>query len=199
MEEEIFSPEDSFRLIQSMIAKAINTVADDSFYFLLWGWLVFIASLAQWVMKVILHSPYHYMAWWLMVAGVVASIWYGYHDNRKKKVKTYVEEMLDYLWISLFVTYMLFSFIFAKTGWENCSPFYMLLYAIGNFVSGRALKFSPLVWGAVACWVLAVISTFTDFDTKILLGALAVFCSNIIPGFLLKKKYRKMQFDVQRS
>ena len=199
MEEEKFSPEDSFRLIQSMIDKARNSVADDSFYLLLWGWLVFTASLAQDVVKVVMHSPYHYLAWCLMFVGVIASIWYGYHDNRKKKVKTYVEELLDNLWIGLFVTYVLISFIFAKTGWENCSPFYMLLYSIGNFVSGRALKFSPLVWGAMACWVLAVVSTFTDFDIKILLGAIAVLCSNIIPGFLLKKKYRKMQYDVQRS
>ena len=199
MEEEKFSPEDSFRLIQSMIDKAKNTVADDSFYFLLWGWLVFTASLAQYVLKVVMHSPYHYLAWCLMFVGVIASIWYGYHDNRKKKVKTYVEELLDNLWIGLFVTYVLISFIFAKTGWENCSPFSMMLYSIGIFVSGRALKFSPLVCVAMSCWLLAAVSTFTDFDTKILLGAIAVLCSNIIPGFLLKKKYRKMQYDVQRS
>jgi hypothetical protein len=196
MEEEKYSPQDSLRLIQSMIDKAKNTVADDSFYFLLWGWLVFAASVVQYVMKVIMHSPYHYLAWCLMFVGFVVSTWYGYTQHRQKKVKTYIEDLLDYLWISLLITYVLISFIFARTGWENCSPIYILLYSLGNFVTGRVLKFSPLVWGAVVCWALAVISTFTDFDTKILLGALAVLCSNIIPGFLLKKKYRKMQFDV---
>lgn len=199
MKEEQFSPEDSLQLIQSMIDKAKNTVADNSFYFLLWGWLVFIASLVQFVMKVILHSPYHYLAWCLMFVGLVASTWYGYNEHRQKRVRTYVGELLNYLWIGILMSYVLIGFIFARTGWENCSPFYMLLYALGNFVSGRALKFAPLVWGAIACWVLAVIATFTSFNTNILLGALAILCSNIIPGFLLKKKFRKMQFDVQRS
>jgi hypothetical protein len=37
MEERKFSPEQSLALIQSMIDKAKNTAADDSFYFLLWG------------------------------------------------------------------------------------------------------------------------------------------------------------------
>jgi hypothetical protein len=199
MEEEKFSPEDSLQLIQSMIDKAKNTVADNSFYFLLWGWLVFIASILQFVMKVIFNSPYHYLSWCLMFVGLVASTWYGYHQHRQKRVRTYVEELLNYLWIGILMSYVLFGFLFARIGWENCSPFYMLLYALGNFVSGRALKFAPLVWGAITCWVLAVIATFMSFNTDILLGAFAVLCSNIIPGFLLKKKFRKMQIDVQGS
>jgi len=42
--EENFSPEESLQFIQTMIDKAKDSVADKSFYFLLWGWLVFIAA-----------------------------------------------------------------------------------------------------------------------------------------------------------
>ena len=195
MEEEL-SPESSLRLIHQMIDKAKNTVADDSFYFLLWGWLVFVASISQYVLKVVFQSPYHYTVWGLMIVGIIVSVIHGFMMNKKRTVKTYVEELLDYLWISIFLSYILFGFIFARTGWQNCYPFYMMLYAMGSFVSGRALKFSPLVWGAIVSWILAMISTFTSYDTNILLCGLAVLASNIIPGYLLKNKYRKMQIHV---
>jgi hypothetical protein len=44
---ETLSPEESLQVIRTMIEKAKTTVADNSFYFLLWGWLVFIAALLQ--------------------------------------------------------------------------------------------------------------------------------------------------------
>ena len=196
MQEENLSPQDSLRLIQSMIDKAKNTVADDSFYFLLWGWLVFFASIIQYTLKVIIQTPYHYLAWLLMFVGVIASTIYGANQNKKRKVQTYVEEMLNYLWLSIFISYIMLGFIFARVGWENCYPFYMMMYAIGTFVSGRALKFPPLVWGAIGSWILAIIATFTSYDMNMLLSSLAILFSYIIPGYLLKNKYRQMQLHV---
>lgn len=196
MEEKELTPQDSLMLIQSMIDRAKNTVADDSFYFLLWGWLVFSASIIQFVLKVFFQSQYHPMAWLLMFVGIVVSIFHGARQSRKRMVRTYIEEQLDYLWISIFFSYILFGFIFARYGWSNCFSFYMGLYAIGSFVTGRALKFSPLVWGAIGSWSLAILATFTPFDVNILLCALAIIVSYIIPGYLLKSKYRQMQTHV---
>ena len=196
MQEENLSPQDSLQLIHSMIDRAKNTVADDSFYFLLWGWLVFAASTIQYVLKVILNSPYHYLSWSLMFVGVIVSIIYGTTQHKKRKVRTYVEEILNYLWISIFFSYILLGFIFARFGWQNCYPFYIMMYAIGTFVSGRALKFPPLVWGAVASWLLAIVTTYTSYDVNILLSGVAILISYIIPGYLLKRKYRQMQLHV---
>jgi hypothetical protein len=186
MEEQKISPEESLHLIQSMIDKVKNTASGDSFYFLLWGWLVFAAGLIQFALRVFVQSPYHYFAWTLMLAGIVFSAFHGFRENKKRKVKTYVEELLDYLWLGIFVSFVLIGFLFARFGWQNCYSFYMLLYAIGSFVTGRVLKFSPLVWGAVGSWVLSIVSTFTSFDVNMLLCSVAVLISYIIPGYLLK-------------
>ena len=91
---------------------------------------------------------------------------------------------------------MLFGFIFSQIGWEHCYPFYMLMYAMGTFVTGRALKFPPLVWGAIASWILAVVATFTSYETNMLLTSLAILLSYIIPGYLLRIKYRHMNAHV---
>jgi hypothetical protein len=193
MEEENLSPHESLQLIQSMIDKAKNTVAHDSFYFLLWGWLVFIASVTQFILKVIVQTPYHYIAWALMFAGIIVSAFYGAKQNKRKKVTTYVGELLNYLWLAIFVSFILLGFIFSRLGWQDCYSFYIMMYAIGSFVSGRALKFSPLVWGAIGCWLLAIVSTFTSFDVNILLGALSILISYIIPGHLLRIQYAKQK------
>jgi hypothetical protein len=189
MEEEKFSPDESLKLIQSMIDKTKDAVAGDSFYFLLWGWLVFAASVSQYILKVVLQSPHHYYVWSLMFLGAILSAIYGYRKGKGRKVKTYVEELLQYIWVSIFLTYILFGVIFAKTGWENCYTFFISLYAIGSYVSGRALNFKPLVWGAIGAWVAAFISVFVNSDTKILLTTAAIVMSYIIPGHLLSMKY----------
>jgi len=196
MEEEQLSLKDSLQLIQSMIDRAKNKVADDSFYFLLWGWLVFAASVIQFILKVIVQSPYHYIAWTLMFPAIVISAIYGSKQSKQRKVKTFVEEVLDYLWLGIFVSFVLLGFIFARFGWQNCYSFYMVMYAIGSFVSGKALKFSPFVWGAIGSWFLAIISTFASYDVNILLSSLAILMSYIIPGYLLKNKYRQMKTHV---
>ncbi|HTQ27440.1 MAG TPA: hypothetical protein VMI35_04895 [Puia sp.] len=190
MHEEAFSPEQSLELIRTMIDKTKNSVADNSFYFLLWGWLVFAACIMQFVLKVIVQTPYHPVAWYLMFVGIVFSILHAVRRRNDRSVRTYVEEMLNYLWISIFFSYVLFGFIFARMGWQNCYAFYMLMYALGCFVTGRLLKFPPLVWGAIGSWALAVVSTFTDFDVNILLCAAAIMISYIIPGYLLRNKYK---------
>jgi len=191
MLEENFSPEESLLVIQSMIDKTKASVADRSFYFLLWGWLVFIASIGQFVIKVIFESNWHPIVWSVNIFGFIISIYHGVKEGKKRRVKNYVDDSLHYIWIAILIVYILFIVAFARIGWQNCFTFYMMLYGIGSYVTGRLLKFSPLVWGAVASWVLSLVSTFTSFDINILLCSAAILVSYIIPGYLLRKKYKE--------
>jgi hypothetical protein len=188
---ENFSPEESLQIIQNMIDKAKDSVADKSFYFLLWGWLVFIGALLQYTLKVIVRTEAHPMAWNIMFLGFIISIFHGVKE-KGRKVKTYVDDALRNIWICIVIIQTLIVFIFMRRGgWENCYTLFILLYSIGCFLTGRTLKFPPLVWGAIACWALAIISTFAGYDTNILLMATAILVSYIIPGYLLRKEHKK--------
>jgi|SRR5882724_256854 len=188
---ENFSPEESLLVIQTMIDRTKNSVADKSFYFLLWGWLVFIASLLQFVLKVIVQTPLHPAVWNLMFIGVIVSVWYGRKEKGKVRVKTYIDENIRHVWVGIGICQFLLIFIFTRNQhWEYCYTFFMLLYAIGCFITGRILKFAPLVWGAIASWALVIVSTFSSYDYNILLMATAILLSYIIPGHLLKRKYK---------
>jgi len=189
---EDFSPEKSLALIQTMIDKTRDSVADKSFYFLLWGWLVFVAALLQFVLKVHFHSPNHPVAWNLMFVGAIVSALYSRKERGKKRVKTYVDDSIRYLWIAVGICQGLFIFIFARNGnWQDCYTFFMLLYGLGCFITGSILKFPPLVWGAVASWMLVILSTFTTYDQNILLLAVAILVSYIIPGYLLRREHQR--------
>ena len=187
---ESFSPEESLQVIQTMINQAKNSVADKSFYFLLWGWLVFIAATLQYTLKVFVRTEAHPVVWNIMFIGFIASAVYG-SKQKNKQVKTYVDEGLRNIWICIGIIQVLIVFVFMRRGdWEHCYTIFILTYSTGCFLTGRLLRFSPLVWGAAACWALAVLTTYVDADTNILLLAAAVLFSYIIPGYLLRAGYK---------
>src|ERR1041385_8603631 len=114
---ENFSPEDSLKIIQTMIDKTKTSVADKSFYFLLWGWLVFIGALLQFILKVVVRTEAHPAAWNIMFIGVIL------HGVREKdsSVRSFLDEGLQNIWICIGIVQTLVVFIFIRNGdWEHC-------------------------------------------------------------------------------
>ena len=64
-----FSAEQSLQVIQSMIQKAKQDVVKNSFYFLLWGWLVFITALLNFVLMKFTDIKQPYIVWNIMWFG----------------------------------------------------------------------------------------------------------------------------------
>lgn len=110
-------------------------------------------------------------------------------DNQKIKTKSYVGESMSYLWAGMGVSFFILSLIFIKLGWRNCYPFFIMLYGLGTFVSGRFLQFRPFVWGGIFNWILAAVAVWFDMDAQILFAAAAILVSYIIPGHMLRLKY----------
>jgi|SRR6185437_751827 len=73
---------------------------------------------------------------------------------------------------------------------KQCSTLFAGAKPPGDPNAGRRLKFVPLIWGAVTCWVLAIVTTFVNFQTNMLLIAAAVLLGYIIPGHLLRREYK---------
>lgn len=193
MTEENFSPQDSIRLIQSMIEKTKANISGNSHYFLLWGWLSFIGCTGQFLLKQVLHYDRHYQVWWVTVIGIVCSVYFSVRDRKKERVKTYVAESMGYLWTGMACSFFVLSAITSKTGWGgNVFPYFILLYGLGTFVSGCFLKFKPLVAGGITAWVIAVIAIYLSHDYQLLAGGAAILVSYIIPGHLLKMRNRKL-------
>jgi hypothetical protein len=192
MNEENLTPEQSLRIIQTMIGKTRAGISQNSHFFLLWGWLTFAAIAGQYILKVWVKYEHHYHVWWLTVAGVVATIFMSARQEKKRTLKSYADDSVQYLWKALAITFFVLTLVlgFTRVGFENGFSFYILLYAIGTTVTGLLIKFRPLIIGGSLCWGLAVATAFTDFDGDLLIAAAAILASYIIPGHLLRlKKY----------
>lgn len=181
--------EQSLHLIQSMIQKAKQDVANNSFYLLLWGWLVFIAALLHFGLLKFTSFQQPWLAWNLMWVGMITSIIKGIKDSRKVIVKTFVAETMKYFGISLGILYCGLAFIFARFDlWDISFPLYILVYAVACFFMGSLIQFSLLKWTGLSCVVFVILSVFVGYDWKLLFMAMAVLISYIIPGHVLYMK-----------
>ena len=189
MQQENFSPEQSLQLIQSMISKTKQDMSDNSIYFLVWGWITFIACTGQFVLKHILKYDQHYQVWWLIVVGIAFSIYQGIKEGKIQKVKTYVGDSIKYLWIGMGISYFVLSMILSKIGWNSAVfPFFIMMYGLGTFISGSILQFKPLVIGGIMAWALAIGAVYVEYDYQMLFGAAAILVSYIIPAYLLRSR-----------
>lgn len=189
MEEKEINPAESLSIIQSMVSKTQRQFSDDSFYYIMWGWLVLAASMIHFVLLQldIQEAP---MGWLLMPVGGVVSIIYGAKQSKKEKIKTHVGNYMGYLWGAMGMAMLVVLGMGVKLGAENVYPILILIYGIGTFVSGGLLSFKPLIVGGVVCFVLSVGSFFMEFQYQLLFIATAMLVSYIIPGHLLKAKFK---------
>ena len=186
-----FSPQESLQLIRSMIETTRNSMSDSSHYYLLWGWATMIGCLLQYFLLAVVKYQHHYFAWFVTPVALLLHFIFIYRDHKKEKVKTFISDATGYLWMIIGFSYFALSFVFAKIGWQYCFPFYIMLYAIGTYISGSLISFKPMAYGGAACLVLVVITPYLRYEEQILSAALAILISYIIPGHLLRNHYRK--------
>lgn len=180
--------QDQLKLIEEMISQSKNKISEGSIFYLIWGWLVIIAAAFNYYMLTIEHSNYHWIAWpILMTLGGIISGVVGIRKERSSQVKTYVDRALSYLWIGFTISLFMILVSMVKYGAQTVYPIIILLYGLGTFVSGGILKFKPLIWGGILCWILGAIAVYADFSQQLLLLMGAVLFSYILPGYLLSK------------
>jgi hypothetical protein len=188
-QEKQLSQEESLRIIHEMISAAKNDVKADAFIFLLWGYLVFIASISHYFLAK-MEVENSDAAWFLMPLGAVITIIYSIRKNREARTKTHVSEFLKYIWIA-FGAAMFVIMCFHSWGQGQILPLIMTLYGIGLFISGGALKFTPLIIGGIFCWICAIAGFKVEGLYQLLIIAAAVLGGYIIPGHLLKMNNKK--------
>ncbi len=179
---------ESLELITKMINTAKSQIDKSSaVYFLLWGYLVVMASLLQYVLCVIfnLWAIGHY-AWLLMFVGVFVTIYYRINLNRKKRITTYIGRVIGYLWLAFGISMGIL--VISSVNFTYYTPVILLFVALGIFVTGIASKFKPFIWGAVICWVCAAITFRVHGIEQLLINAFALTAGYIIPGHIIYKQ-----------
>lgn len=190
MEDKELSPQESLDLIQQMIGKARKRYTDNSFYFLLWGWITIIASLFHYITATFTTFEHPYAGWSLTFVGAVVSMFRGRKDGRSAKVHNYTDKMYGWLWASLGIAMFTIVFNGESIGW-SVVPFILLLAGVGTSVSGAMMNFQPLRIGAIIFWLLALAAFRVDENQQMLLMASGVAFGYLVPGYMMKSNAKK--------
>lgn len=195
MQNEELSQQQSIAIIESMISKAKNQFSENGFIYLLWGWVILICSLGQFILLHFIHAERHYLVWMLTWPTVVVQMIYLYKTRRVRQVRTYTEDIIGYVWMTFVILMFLIGVLTGRT--NNNANFglinviFLALYGMPTFLSGIILRFRPLVIGGIGCWILAVAASFVVYEYRILILGVAVIIAWIIPGYMLRARYKK--------
>ncbi|MCD4730403.1 MAG: hypothetical protein K8R74_07375, partial [Bacteroidales bacterium] len=173
-----------------MIENTKAKFRDNGFFYLLWGWLVLIASVSHFIMMN-MGIEYAWLPWPVMMfGGGIASGIVGYRLGKKASVKTFFDTAIVSLWYAFTIT--LFIILVAsgvgRISWDTANVLIIALYGLGTFISGSMMKFKPLVYGGIFSWVVAIVGLFLSSYYSLPLVAISIIVAYLIPGYMLKSR-----------
>ncbi|RFS14264.1 hypothetical protein [Emticicia sp. C21] len=191
MEEKPITRNESLLIIESMIETTKKKITKlDSYYSLMWGYLVLIASFLNYYLLSTGYGNQSYLAWCLMIVGAVASLALGLKQKKSQKISTYFDKVLIFLWSGFMICILILILNMQFINFQII-PLILLLYGIALFVNGGILKFTPQIIGAIVAWIGCFIAFRVEMKEQLLVTAAVVVIAYIIPGHILFNKAQK--------
>ena len=191
--EKDLSPEESFKIIQSMISTARNKVSDDGFHLMLWGVLVISCCLLNYFLLQIGFGNWSGIPWMVMpFIGVPVGTFYEKRRKSKGVVRTHFDLHVSYMWMSYFFTLVL-VIVYCSFMQISPVPFILIITGMVTFATGRILKFTPLLVGGIIFWLSALACIKFIGEEQLLIQAVSIFLGYIVPGILLWRNAKAEQ------
>jgi hypothetical protein len=187
-QEKALTSEESLELITRMIAKAKNDYFDSGLSALLWGGVTIFCGLATFVNYWLQWAALDYV-WFLTIAAVVPQVIIAIREGKDRRYKHREDDHIGGIWISFGIAIFLFSYFAGRYQLPQQPALYLTIYGIPTFATGYARRFRPMLLGGLACWVFAILSSFTPYPYVMLYMAAAGLLAWFIPGLILRKCY----------
>lgn len=192
-EENKLSQEESLNIITNMITQAKLNVNQSIFHLLLWGWIIFTASIGHFLLLKFTDVQNPQMAWLLVIPGFFISFIYGWREGRKQKVSTYADRIYTWIWLGFVIVFLISYFEFSELG-GKINTLILLLAGYATFLSGHVLRFKPLITGGILFWIFSIIAFLLGNEYGLLVTAVSVLTGYLIPGYLLKNRVKDVTF-----
>jgi hypothetical protein len=197
MEEKEMSGQESLLIIQQMINTAKKEQKDDGMGWIIWGWLLFIASVLSYInLKVRLVNDFFF--WNGVGALTLLALLYGVIRDaffkKAKKVQTYMKDLFDKLNVGFFIQ-LVFVILAMNLGVHVTKGFALMIgtYGFWILIYGASLNFKPSIIGAFVTWGFGIAALFAkSFDWTMIFHAAAVFFGYIIPGHIAYREFKKL-------
>lgn len=210
--ETPMTEKESLELIASMIRRAKDACHDTGVSAIMWGALIAFCSLEK-LAEIQFAYQLPVDIFLLTFVAVIPQILIKRREKKMKKVKSWEDEFQAALWITFGICIFVLIFILnvmlpawskavdesaAATGrafsfrlYEYTSSLFLMLYGMPTFITGKTMKFRPMLLGGVICWLSAIGTLFTPIKADLALIALAAIVAWLIPGIILEREYRK--------
>lgn len=194
MEKNSLTPEESFAIITRAISNYKKNYKENAKIFLLWGWILTLASFSNFIILKILRikEAYELMGLYSLgnwaLFGLLGFIFLFFMErkvNKDKKVYSYLESHIKNLWTVTAASFFIATLLCIKL--EIVPPPIMLLIAgIATTTSGLLIKFKPVIFGGISFFIFSIASTFVTNENIALVVGVAIICGYLIPGYFLK-------------
>ena len=197
-----FNEIDSMNVIKEMISVSRNRLENNGILFIIWGWIMFIIYLRDFIIRQItitytFKMIVGYIGSALMIIAILLTIYFVF--IKRKNVKTFISDILKLVWFTMAACLVLTNLvIFNRTeaiDYSLQNPIFMLFIASAILISGGILRYKLLIAGGVVFALLAFACSFLDLQYQLLLEAVAYLIGFIIPGHILYRK-RKLARNV---
>ncbi len=194
MNEQSLTPEESLKIIDKAISNFKVNYRDSSQVFLLFGWILALASLSNFiVLKVLqameaydLSGPLTFGIWGAFaLIGFIALFFIVRRVKRNKKVYSYIDGYVNNLWWVTLIAFFVGVFICIMLG-INPPPIMLLIAGIATATTGFLIKFRPLIIGGMVFFISSIVTVFVMNEYSALVVCAAIICGYIIPGYMLK-------------
>ena len=188
MNEEELTTEKSLKLINRMIYEAKGYFHESGLSALVYGSCVLICSLLAYAVKRgFIQLPF--TPFWLLVPVFFIQAFIQMQEEKKKKVKTFTDEAIDYIWMGYFLA-VIIAASFAGITYKSITVF-LFLNGYASFMTGMIAKFTYHKITGVICLLIAAYSFYQQDESIFLLLALVAILVWIIPSFILRAHFNK--------
>jgi len=129
--------------------------------------------------------------WFLTFAAVIPQGIISALESKKRKYRTYEDDLMGGIWISFAIAMFLMFYFSGMYHLPVEGSLYLVIYGIPTFATGYSRRFRPMIIGGIACWIFAILSTFSPFPYTMLYMAGAAQLAWFIPGLILRRRYLK--------
>ena len=191
--DQQLSKEKGLEIIHQMINQAKTNINDSGLSWLLWGSMLFLASLSTFIF-INIGSDNLFLGWNIFGAITIILLVYDVIKPKRKKVKTYVDDLMLMVDIGFFVCiFIIILSINISVSPNEGFGFMLMVFGFLMLVKGGAVKSKALMIGAVVNWAGAIaIFINKEFKYDMLIMAGAVLIGYIIPGLILRSEYKKL-------
>lgn len=194
MDNNSITPEESFNIINKAISNFKINYKENAQMFLLWGWMITIASFSHFIIIKILQSKGAYelmnifsLCNWaaFIFTAFIIQFFMIRKKNKNKKVFSHLDNFINNLWkvtsLSMFIA------IFLCIKLEIIPPpIFLLIFGTATTITGIVIKFKPVIIGGFTFFLFCIATTFVSEENTLLITGFAVICGYLIPGYILK-------------